>query len=472
MAQLQTEVKTSSLPQAFQDAVTIAHHLGIYYLWIDALCIKQDKDNLDWNIESQNMDKVYSNAFLNLSATAAPTGTEPLLRETCISTLEPSKIDLFDSAHNQYSVIDGGIWKDEIDDAPLSQRGWVYQERFLARRILHCGPRQLAWECHEMEALEMFPNKLYQFSTLLCMSKPRAYKELRQSQRLNVVGTSKFVDEYHLLVHNYSKCNLTFSKDKLIAFSGILKSIQEIRGDFYVAGVWNRSLPFDLSWHPEELQQHSIPARQASFRAPSWSWASVTGAVKFPRIPSAGLKVLIANWTFVQPRIPRKDSVHRTSIKLEGFLFPLQIEWLDDGFSGFQIFELHFDEEHESNAPEGAILDLDGPDEDVLRLEKKGNIYWMPLFATKHEICGIIVGRVYSYSNFRRFGTLQIPLLKRLEEVEKVRVQNSNDGTRITRGSKRKFSDALGNETSKQDRRGQSLIEAMKVKQSVDIILE
>ena len=136
MTQLQTDIATSSLSQTFQDAINIVHSLGVDYLWIDALCIVQDKNELDWEIESQKMDKIYSNGHINISATMSSTGNEPLFRERCLGSMEPSKINLFGSVENNYWIIDAQIWKDEIDDAVLNQRGWVSQERFSSCRIL------------------------------------------------------------------------------------------------------------------------------------------------------------------------------------------------------------------------------------------------------------------------------------------------------------------------------------------------
>jgi len=47
--QLKTGIDVDSLLQVFQDAIEIARSLGINYLWIDALCIKQDPDDpSDW----------------------------------------------------------------------------------------------------------------------------------------------------------------------------------------------------------------------------------------------------------------------------------------------------------------------------------------------------------------------------------------------------------------------------------------
>jgi hypothetical protein len=169
--QFQTEIETSTLSQVFQDAIAIAQHLGIYYLWIDSLYIQQDEDELDWNVESQQMDKVYANALLNLSATMASSGAESLLQSRSLGPIAPSKVKIIHPSRENYYLVDVQIWRDEVDDAPLSRRGWVFQERFLARRILHFGPRQLAWECQEFEALEMFPQGLHRLTTFFSLSK-------------------------------------------------------------------------------------------------------------------------------------------------------------------------------------------------------------------------------------------------------------------------------------------------------------
>jgi len=464
MTQLQNEITTSHLPQVFQDAITVAQHLGVFYLWIDALCIKQDEGGLDWNIESQTMDKVYSNAFLNISATMSSTGTESLLGQKRSASLQPAKISLFDSTQKNYYIIDGHIWKNEIDDAPLNERGWVFQERFSARRILHFGPRQLAWECYESEALEVFPDGLHQIPTLVSMSKSHAYKMLRHSnQDRNESEISKFVHEYHTLVHNYSKCFLTRSGDKLIAFSGIPKQIQEVRGDFYHAGVWNRTLPFDLNWYSDQFNEESFPARESSFRAPSWSWASVSGAVTFPSFSFDGIEVLIKNWTFIQPRILRNNYLtNRTYIRLEGLIFPLHIEWSDDDVSSFQVMKLPF---NETFSPEGPAIELDGPDEDVQTLNQNGDIFWMPLFSSNEDIHGIIVGKVSRSSNFQRFGAIKIPILSMFQRIEQEGSQGSNSTGRVT---KRNYSNGM----NEKDWRGQRLMEVIKIERCVNITLQ
>lgn len=56
------------LPACFQDAIDAAEEVGIPYMWIDSLCTIQDV-KADCPAEADKMDQVYSNSFLNLSAT-------------------------------------------------------------------------------------------------------------------------------------------------------------------------------------------------------------------------------------------------------------------------------------------------------------------------------------------------------------------------------------------------------------------
>ncbi|KAH6676717.1 hypothetical protein B0J14DRAFT_433210, partial [Halenospora varia] len=55
----------NNLPQTFLDTVRVYLELNCCYLWIDSLCIIQD-----WLHEASLMGSVYSNAMLNVAATA------------------------------------------------------------------------------------------------------------------------------------------------------------------------------------------------------------------------------------------------------------------------------------------------------------------------------------------------------------------------------------------------------------------
>ena len=61
----------AEIPPTLRDAILFAHHLGVDYIWIDALCILQDQLS-DWMKEAAQMASVYRNSLLTLSATSSP----------------------------------------------------------------------------------------------------------------------------------------------------------------------------------------------------------------------------------------------------------------------------------------------------------------------------------------------------------------------------------------------------------------
>ncbi|OJD33574.1 heterokaryon incompatibility [Diplodia corticola] len=91
-ALLTAGIALASLPATFRDAAVFASHLpGVRYLWIDALCVVQaetptafvrqsdaDADALgadeDWRVQAAEMDRVYRNAYLNISAAVGDGG--------------------------------------------------------------------------------------------------------------------------------------------------------------------------------------------------------------------------------------------------------------------------------------------------------------------------------------------------------------------------------------------------------------
>lgn len=108
-------------------------------------------------------------------------------------------------------------------------------------------------------------------------------------------------DDWRSLVQEYSKRSLTKGTDKLSAISGLAKLAVEapqtqdpdvdnrgswadpppprLTADDYKAGLWKSTFISDLTWcavKPGSAYRGSIP-----YRAPSWSWASVDGPVRF-----------------------------------------------------------------------------------------------------------------------------------------------------------------------------------------------
>jgi hypothetical protein len=153
--QMKKTIRVAELPKTFQDAIAVTRKLGIQYLWIDSLCIIQDNQE-DWARESSIMGLIYKNGYCNIAAAAASDGTQgcfqqrdPLLAQPCRVTLD-RELKRFGLKTGLYNLVPHTLWEQGLSKAPLLKRGWVVQERVLARRVLHFGRNQLFWECQEL----------------------------------------------------------------------------------------------------------------------------------------------------------------------------------------------------------------------------------------------------------------------------------------------------------------------------------
>jgi hypothetical protein len=80
-----SRIPYQDLPLTFQDAVQIAQMLGIEYLWIDSLCIRQD-DPAEWEREATRMDQVYMGATLTVAASDGTSASSGFFANRCAST--------------------------------------------------------------------------------------------------------------------------------------------------------------------------------------------------------------------------------------------------------------------------------------------------------------------------------------------------------------------------------------------------
>jgi hypothetical protein len=289
----QEAIDPDTLPKSFLDAINITRRLGFRYLWIDALCIIQDSQR-DWSEEAPKMAQYYGQSTLMIAATAAENSNEGI------------------SAHRfvPYSPIMGKErkyclrqrllrWVWDIERSVLATRGWTAQERMLASRIIHYTKRQMIWECADgfkFEASSIndmklgagqvnihFQKKSLQPLVMEALNEADCSSEDFQDETLDSILYSRSsplsIDRAHTwqqCVDEYSGRALTISSDKLPALSGVAAVVNHdgAMGQ-YLAGLWSEHLIAGLAWSRPYYLLSSPPA----FRAPSWSWASVDGAV-------------------------------------------------------------------------------------------------------------------------------------------------------------------------------------------------
>ncbi|KAH7166471.1 heterokaryon incompatibility protein-domain-containing protein [Dactylonectria macrodidyma] len=166
--ELLSGVPLSSFPQTFQDALIVSHQLGVRHLWINAMCIFQDTDDISyWSSEASLMHKVYSNSLCNIVAAETPNSYHSIFNSRDPSTMLPPVSDVtLHSSHQgnskltaKYDLSNVLFWR-QVEESRINQRGWMKQERFMSPRAPHYGAEQLFWECREKNTAEMNPDGL------------------------------------------------------------------------------------------------------------------------------------------------------------------------------------------------------------------------------------------------------------------------------------------------------------------------
>ena len=274
------DIPYGNLPKTFQDAISVARFLGVYYIWIDSLCIIQGEESLaDWKREAAKMDKVYSHSTLNISATGASDGSKGLFFPRSADEMELLEIELDHPLRWQfsqkYTLLDHDYWKHLVLDEPLIRRAWVVQERLLAPRVLHFGSKQLFWEC-QSDCSEDFPIGL----PPVLAREDQQYLFKRRDEAMTPLIKSKHPSPAHATwqraLNSYTHASLTKSEDKLIALAGIASELSPDISDGYIAGLWKEHIATELLWY---VDLDTVGSRQKQYRAPSFSWASVDGGI-------------------------------------------------------------------------------------------------------------------------------------------------------------------------------------------------
>jgi hypothetical protein len=153
------------------------------------------------------------------------------------------------------------------------------------------------------------------------------------------------------VVREYTLLGLTVPEDRLAALSGLAEIRHSSINDQYIAGMWREHLKYQLLWKV----LFKGPALK-SYIAPSWSWASVTGAIHYPY-----QNVDIGTWKILDIKCHPKvedtfgDCMVGAHLVIEGPLVPVK---LVECYEGWRI------KPKEDKDPKGPKLTPDWDSED------------------------------------------------------------------------------------------------------------
>lgn len=137
------------------------------------------------------------------------------------------------------------------------------------------------------------------------------------------------------LVEDYMMRKLSVSQDKLTALAGIASVIAKETGDRYYAGLWAFHIVEDLYWRTYPQEELEIPdgkeyvrhgriigsvSRPAEYRAPTWSWASIDGPIRYEPLSFSNLvcNILACETTAAGSDIYGRVSAGKIEIAVSG----------------------------------------------------------------------------------------------------------------------------------------------------------
>jgi hypothetical protein len=285
LTHVQSGLKLEEIPQTIRDAVFVTRELGLRYLWVDRLCIVQDNVE-EFSVEMTKMGDIYYGARVTISAGNAAASEEGFLHPR--SSHLPIPLELpFRCPTGEMSTV--MIIPSQSQTELINTRAWTLQESLLSQRLIFYGSRQLEWSCRTVSKA----NGGYPTPELTGVARSKSTSPLKVAHFIfpplaeNLSRIAKI--QHHLsypkgrvrtmwrrLIENYTKRNLSYPRDKLVAISALAMHVNATLKDKYLAGLWQRNLETQLLW---ESQDPATAFRATDYIAPSWSWASLEGQI-------------------------------------------------------------------------------------------------------------------------------------------------------------------------------------------------
>ncbi|PKS08436.1 hypothetical protein jhhlp_005147 [Lomentospora prolificans] len=333
------EFEWAELPQSFKDACKVTRYLNQKYVWIDSLCIIQD-DPGDWRREAAKMGSIYEGSYVTIAAADAAGSVDGFLHpryEANNFTVDDSNGNLvrfvardYDLKMHNFRFFHYGDTPDhewlmrpvDMDQKyvnPILLRGWCFQERLMAKRILHFKRYEFLLECNMGVRCEcsgmikvrhgtikshlnvMLKHTLNSFDLIKAAKVHESLFEhigMRRSiEPASPNADERFMQMWEAIIEIYSRTAFTYEEDVLPALGALARFFQtKMPGWTYLAGLWKEALPRGLMWtmkntrgldarkarrtKPEASQSQGGMAASAPV-APSFTWAALAGRVRY-----------------------------------------------------------------------------------------------------------------------------------------------------------------------------------------------
>jgi hypothetical protein len=271
--ELKVGIPCDRLQKSIHDAIRITIGLDIKYIWVDALCIRQD-DPDDWDHESKLMSEIYQNSTLTISAQGAEGSLKGCFAARNLLMHHPCRLSEENAEGKSLMVYPerrtATRRKLAFENAPLFKRAWVFQERMLSPRNLFLG-EVLSWQCNELSTSEITEGVGEEYTN------PKALLPLEPSAYV-MTGVAPPDDSvsrfWTFLMAKYPASDISLASDRPIAVRGIMKYLEDLTGYENIYGLWTRFLASEMLWQVNEPSVHETKSQ-----CPTWSWLRMTTSV-------------------------------------------------------------------------------------------------------------------------------------------------------------------------------------------------
>ena len=258
--------------------------VGLDYLWVDSICIKQDDDS-NRQTEIQNMDNIYGGASLTIIAASGDGADAGLPGARKASRKATQRMEVIRGRQLMASM-PSPCYDTQVSS--WQHRAWTLQEVALSRRRLIFTESQVYFYCrtsyfYEDSVCEI-PGKV---EIISFPSTKSAWDSVTQHDFDRSEGFPMYSD----IVRNITRRQMSFDSDALNACAGIFKVDQRYRAARGENPEFAFGLPiamFTLAacW----MSKKQSPGRRRS-DFPSWSWAGWDTAASYEILENNRSKV-------------------------------------------------------------------------------------------------------------------------------------------------------------------------------------
>ncbi|OBT82458.1 hypothetical protein VE02_08790 [Pseudogymnoascus sp. 03VT05] len=228
--------------------------------------------------------------------------------------------------------------EDDLNASVWNSRCWTYQEYTLCRKSMIFTKDSVYFQCGHVcwdeDMNKLWPD-LYRSASDQTIVPSRGEEAPTVTTEITYsLGIAHHF--YFNMINEYTLRDMTYPRDRLSGFQGILNFYNMKYGPVFIWGMWSEEmLAYSLLWQPQqELARVPIDEETNVPIYPSWSWAGWSGPVKYRNhLDWKGLPALHDPWK----RALQSEYGETVEIKKDGALVPMYYLQLHTRIASFRL---------------------------------------------------------------------------------------------------------------------------------------